>query len=190
MSMRRTLLEGGGSSPLLIPDAVMPLVGKSAVLDDENHRYLLTRTWDKTKSRACFAMLNASTADHEQNDPTIIRCMGFCFRWNFGGLVVVNALSYRTPHPRELLALSYESAVGALNDSYIETAVSTTELTVVAWGNGGTLFDRDRKVLKIVRAHTTPMCLGVTLSGMPLHPLARGKYRVPDDALPRPYAGR
>src|SRR3546814_343950 len=30
-------------------------------------------------------------------------------------------------------------------------------------------------------------CLGASSSGAPLHPMARGRHRVPDDALPQPW---
>ena len=30
-------------------------------------------------------------------------------------------------------------------------------------------------------------CLGTTQSGAPIHPMARGRHRVPDSASPRPF---
>lgn len=178
-------------SGLLTAATEMPSVVKmGAVLDEENHRYILTRTWDETTPSACFAMLNSSTADHRLNDPTILRCIRFAWLWGYGGIVVVNLFSYRTSKPKILLAVNYAAAVGELNDRYITQAVTETTLTVVAWGNHGAWRARDREVLDLIRAHTRPMCLGVTMHDMPLHPSARGKYRVPDDVKLKPYEYR
>jgi hypothetical protein len=176
---------------LLTVTTEMPSAVKmGAVLDEENHRYILTRTWDESTPSASFAMLNPSKADHRLNDPTILRCMRFAWLWGYGGIVVVNLFGFRTSKPRELLALDYAAAVGEQNDRYISQAVAETTLTVVSWGNDGAWNDRDRDVLDLIRAHTKPMCLGLTKYNMPLHPSARGKYRVPDDVKLRPYEYR
>jgi hypothetical protein len=45
--------------------------------DDREYRYRLWRTWDVDKPTAAFVMLNPSTADETENDPTIRRCIGF-----------------------------------------------------------------------------------------------------------------
>jgi Uncharacterized protein conserved in bacteria len=166
------------------------VIESSAVLDGDNHRYLLTRTWDKETPAACFVLLNPARADHALNDITILRVMRFGLRWGHGGIIVANAYAFRTAKPRELLAQDYALAVGAENNKYIVQAVSSTTFTVVGWGNHARWNDRDLEVLDLIRAHTRPFCLGVTQSKMPLHPTARGKYRVPDDVTPTYYAGR
>ena len=40
----------------------------------EKYRYQLWRKWDEGKKCLVFIMLNPSTADAENNDPTITRC--------------------------------------------------------------------------------------------------------------------
>lgn len=172
------------------PPPVIVYTDRTAVLDGENHRYLLKRTWDESLPVVCFVMLNPSEADHELDDPTIRRCVRFAWRWGYGGIVVANLCSYRTPHPRDLRPLDRETAVGLFNDRYITQAVAEAKLTVVAWGNDGRLWGRDLEVLEIVRAHTTPMCFGVTGKGMPIHPSARARHRIPDDVRLRPYDAR
>ena len=42
--------------------------------DCERYRYRLWRVWDEGKPKACFVMLNPSTATHEVLDPTVTRC--------------------------------------------------------------------------------------------------------------------
>lgn len=47
------------------------------------------RTWDERLPSVCFCMLNPSRADHEQDDPTIRRCMGFARDWKCGGVPAI-----------------------------------------------------------------------------------------------------
>ncbi len=49
-----------------------------------------------------FIMLNPSTADAEQDDPTIRRCLRFMIREGCGSLRVVNLFTRRSPDPRTL----------------------------------------------------------------------------------------
>mgnify|MGYP001599210789 CR=1 FL=1 len=56
---------------------------------------------------------------------------------------------------------------------------------IVAWGNDGALDGRDRKVLAMLRCFGVRVHhLGLTKSGYPKHPLARGKHRIPGDTTP------
>ncbi len=51
---------------------------RGAVLsDDGEYRYRLHRTWDVKKSMLAFVMLNPSTADATNDDPTVRRCLGY-----------------------------------------------------------------------------------------------------------------
>lgn len=54
---------------------------KRDALIDGPYRYWLTREWDAEKPRVLFVMLNPSTGDHEEDDNTIKRCVGFAKRW-------------------------------------------------------------------------------------------------------------
>ena len=42
-------------------------------------------------------------------------------------------------------------------------------------------------MLRAFRRDQPVHCLGLTKSGMPKHPLARGQHRVPDGAQPQPW---
>jgi hypothetical protein len=55
---------------------------KGAFIDPTgNYRYKLWRDWDKYKPRVTFIMLNPSTADGKEDDPTIRRCINFAKAW-------------------------------------------------------------------------------------------------------------
>lgn len=154
------------------------------------YRYVLGRVWDPAIPLAVFVMLNPSTADAVANDPTIGRCIGFARAWGNGGIVVVNAYALRSTDPRALAKAA--DPVGPDNDAAIAAvltanAAAGVNQAVIAWGSHAMvrLTGRGRQVLDLLRAQqVTPMCLGMTSSGFPRHPL----YLRADTALV-PFAG-
>lgn len=66
------------------------------------YRYELTRTWDPQKMMVCFIGLNPSTADAENDDATIRKCIGFAQRWEYGGILMLNIFAFRTVSPAVL----------------------------------------------------------------------------------------
>jgi hypothetical protein len=158
-------------------------IQKSAVISEcGQYRYLLTRRWAKGPSML-WIMLNPSTADASEDDPTIRRCLGFARRWGFESLEVVNLFAVRATD-RTVLTRTPDP-VGAENDRYIQEAAARAGLVVVAWGTWGSLFDRQATVAEAL-AWCPLYCLGKTSSGFPRHPLyVRGDaermvWRCPD----------
>lgn len=66
------------------------------------HRKALDRVWDENRPPLVWVMLNPSTADGREDDPTIRRCIGFSKLWGYGSLVVLNLYSYRATDPAQL----------------------------------------------------------------------------------------
>ena len=66
----------------------------------ERYRHALGRHWDNDKGFVLFIMLNPSTADAQQDDPTIRRCMDFAKRWGFGGIEACNLFDWRATDPK------------------------------------------------------------------------------------------
>src|SRR3989441_9105308 len=58
-------------------------------------RYLLWRRWDEKRPSANFLMLNPSTADETQLDPSCTRARDYAARLGFGGLFVTNIFARR-----------------------------------------------------------------------------------------------
>ena len=113
-----------------------------------------------------FVGLNPSTADENEDDPTVRRCIGFGRKWKYGGLILVNLFAYRATDPVGLL--DADDPIGPANDKYILASARATGLIVVAWGTRGAVLDRDQHVLSLLPgAH----CLGITKEGRPKHPL-------------------
>lgn len=133
------------------------------------HRYRLSRCWDVSLPAVCFVMLNPSTADAFQDDPTIRRCIGFARAWGYGELQVVNLYSLRTPSPAALKKAALRN--GPDHDAHLFEAAAAAARVVVAWGNHG---DRVRVAAVLPRLRAAAgqvLCLGQTKTGAPRHPL-------------------
>lgn len=149
------------------------------------HRYLLVRRWGDGAVMT-WIMLNPSTADAFNDDPTIRRCVRFARREGFGGIRVLNLFALRSPDPQVLR--SHPDPVGASNDRFISEWAAAP--AVAAWGAHGSLHDRNRDVMRLLAVFEVPLlCLGVTKVGHPKHPLARGRERIPDNAPLVPFGG-
>lgn len=178
---------------LAVPDDLVPEYDErdgmlaTAVMDESRtYRYLLTRIWDTSRPVMTVVMLNPSTADHRQNDPTITRLAGekgFARSFGMGGVVVVNLFALRSTNPRALR--DHPDPVGPHNDAFIRQAAATGALVVAAWGTGGVLHDRGLQVTgALSRAGIRLTALGVTSTGQPRHPLY-----LPGTAPLAPYSG-
>ena len=147
------------------------------------YRYVLSRAWDITKDQLCFCMLNPSTADALQDDPTIRRCINFAHAWGFGSLIVVNLFAYRSRDPSHL-KMSYDP-IGPHNDSAIYEAVINSDLAIAAWGVHGQYQKREDIVMRLLSEMGCTMYhLGITKGGHPKHPLYLKR-----DVQPTPYLG-
>ena len=140
-------------------------------MSEETYRYLLTRRWDDpTGPNVLWIMLNPSTADETEDDPTIRKCVGFSKLWGCSALSVVNLFALRSTDPRKLYTA--KNPVGPENNEWIRNVVKTASFVVIAWGARGSFMDRDYSVLSILKAAGVEVfCLGTTKSGEPKHPL-------------------
>jgi len=131
------------------------------------YRYRLTRRWGDGPTCA-FIMLNPSTADEFQDDPTIRRCIGFARREGCGGLVIGNIFAFRAADPADMKAAP--DPVGPENDRHlIQIMVETDGPAVAAWGAHGAFLDRAAHVRRLTDVPL--LCLGLTKAGAPRHPL-------------------
>lgn len=151
----------------------LEITHSDAVLsDDQVYRYTLMREWNPNNlgSQLCWLMLNPSTADWKLNDPTIKRCIQFTHAFGFTRMVVVNLFALRSPKPTALKL--HNDPIGPDNNKYILENAVQSSLIICAWGNGGSLFERDQAVLSMLkRIGVKTYCLGMTINGNPRHPL-------------------
>jgi hypothetical protein len=140
---------------------------------DGVYRYRLGRDWGAVSTpMVTWIMLNPSTADANDDDPTIRKCIGFTKLWGFSRLQVVNLFALRSTDHKELRKRL--NPVGPLNDNHVYDAIHTPGLVVAAWGN-----NVPRK-LDAVRSRYLEYawfgdirlkCFGLTKKGQPFHPL-------------------
>lgn len=150
----------------------------SAIISDCGlYRYELRRKLGGYGPPCLFIMLNPSTADAEQDDPTIRRCMGFAKSFGCGELIVVNLFAYRATSPKAMMAAN--DPVGEKNKDYVMAAADETidplggpGVIVCAWGQHGNHIDQGETVVGWLEGEDYEMyCLGTTKDGSPKHPL-------------------
>lgn len=149
--------------------------------DCETYRYLLWRVWDDSLPRALMLMMNPSTANEAENDPTVERQIRRVLMWprigfpfSVGGLEVANVFAYRETDSTKLrsLHLSGFDLVGPDNDAMILDAARRAVVVVCGWGVPGTLGGRGDAVLRLLRAAgIRPYGLQLNSDGTPRHPL-------------------
>ena len=144
-------------------------------VDKENveYRYELSRgPWigHEGHGRLCWVMLNPSTADAHEDDPTIRRVVRFTKDHGYSDLVVVNLFAARTTRPVHLKEMGVQ-AVGIENHEIVQMEMCTADAVVFAWGAYKHWW-RGVNAPEIARRHgITPLCLGRTKDGHPRHPL-------------------
>lgn len=114
-----------------------------------------------------WCMLNPSTADASQDDPTIRRCIAFAVRDGYGGIIVVNLMAYRATRPIDCLI--QPDPCGPLNDDFLQRASAREGRVVVAWGARAPRKIVERAMYNFAEARL--LCLGITKDGNPRHPL-------------------
>ena len=145
----------------MISDAVLSPCG--------TYRYWLKRLWDCRLALLNVIMLNPSTADATQDDPTIRRCLGFAHDLGFGSLEVTNLYALRSTDPKALVF--HPDPVGPENDEHIISVSKRCHMTICAWGTGDRR-NRAHPVLEMLRGiGITPHTLKLTKGGCPSHPL-------------------
>lgn len=111
-------------------------------------------------------MLNPSTADALQDDPTIRRCIGFAVREGCGGLKVVNLFAFRATSPEDMMMAA--DPHGPRNAEYLHDALSGDgPIAIAGWG----AHPMAKEVGKALARRYSLNCLGVTKEGAPRHPL-------------------
>lgn len=155
---------------------------KHAIISDCGaYRYRLGRTWDEELRTLAFVMLNPSTADAEEDDPTIRKCIGFGQRLGFGSIEVVNLFAYRATYPRMLKSAGYPA--GPENDGHIGEVCAGAGLVICAWGVNARGLSQPAHVLRILREmHVQPHYLDLSIDGIPCHPLM-----LPYSLTPQPW---
>ena len=149
--------------------------GDADISEDGLYRYTLTRHLSGVGPPLWFVMLNPSTADASEDDPTLRRCIGFGRAFDRIRIHVVNLFAFRTPYPKELKAARARGVdvIGPRNHQVFD-ALAGDGTVVCAWGPPAWPFVRERArevVGRLERRGVGLLCLGTSKDGSPRHPL-------------------
>lgn len=180
-------------------------------IDPWTYRWIAHRAWGPGPS-IFWGLLNPSDADGKRDDPTMWRMIQFSYRWGFGSMIVGNIYPVVSSKPVVMRGWrktwdweTYEAngmrswgmdktTWSAFNHNmFVLSKVMTPEMIcVAAWGNGAPEADVHHFLTGVRLTDDIPIgmlgaefdwyCLGKNNDGSPIHPLARGKNRVSDDA--------
>lgn len=183
----------------LFPESELPSkVERRAQLSPcGTYRFTLSRRWARGDT-VCFIGLNPSTADHERDDPTVRRWTHFARAWGYDGFIAVNLYPFRSSSPLickrwagwELNGPDWHARDRIQqNMGIVATAAKQSALVVACWGAGAWDWDHADAVVEEIQAGEAPnpdiYCFEKTAAGCPMHPMARGKRRIADDAKPQ-----
>lgn len=135
------------------------------------YRYRLWRRWESGGLILAWVMLNPSTADAREDDPTVRSCVRIARTLGYGGLDIVNLFGMCATDPRHLKG--HPDPIGRENDQHIQVVCDRAPAVVLAWG--ALPFARERAAVVIGRLSAAfgnrLFCLGKTKNGSPKHPL-------------------
>lgn len=136
--------------------------------EDGLYRYSLWRVWDESKPLIAFIGLNPSTADAENDDPTIKRVKAISKNLGYGGFYMLNCFSYISTNPDMLQVETLDAMVK--NATVIRRVVERCSEVVFAWGNFKIVSEKgiDKKLFE---AFPNAKALHINKNGSPKHPL-------------------
>jgi hypothetical protein len=139
------------------------------------YRYAFARWWDANGSLDLWVGVNPAKGDTEmRRRPTLERCIKRSRSEGAGGVMFANLFAARHNQPRGLRRMT--DPVGPHNDDALRAMSKKASRTIAAWGNCGRLLGRANDVARLL---TGALCLGMTASGEPRHPLyVAGSTRV------------
>lgn len=168
--------------------------GSATISADGKRRFTLGRrindeavNWHRV---ALFIMLNPSTADAADDDPTIRKCVGYAKAWDLARLEVVNLFSFRSPEPKALLDQHDTPHDVDQNLRIIIRSARSAAKVVCAWGGPYQPRTLQRRIDEraqlvghaLIANGISAHCLETTKDAHPRHPLY-----LKGDLRPRPF---
>lgn len=175
------------------------------------YRWTLTRKWGPGPL-ILICGLNPSTANGDRDDPTMLREIGFAYRWGFGALIKVSVYPFVASNPADMWAWraglkkpawDFVGAPLLENVWAIRRAIFDNDIATfwAAWGACADAYP-DGDLTEFLARATRPVdsevegmcdieidwkCVGTNADGSPRHTLARGRNRVLDSATLVPW---
>ncbi|WP_084398329.1 DUF1643 domain-containing protein [Henriciella aquimarina] len=157
-------------------------IRRVATLSDcGNYRYRLGRimrepmpvesmalAWYTPPRVMAFVMLNPSTADAYEDDPTIRRCVGFARRDDYDEICVMNLFAGRATKPSDLFKM--DDPEGPDNREHWQALKKSSATIICAWGADRRAIPQAEKFIAFMEGRDLH-CLGMSKDGHPRHPL-------------------
>lgn len=129
------------------------------------YRYYLMRVWDESLPNAMCIGLNPSTANAENNDPTIRRLITLLQNSGYGGFYMTNLFALVSPFP-DALRMCPDPVKE--NDLWLKAAREWCSEVIFCWGN---FKQAEYRARRIVAEYPGALCFGKNTNGSPKHPL-------------------
>lgn len=172
-----------------------PVLERSAVFV-HGDRIELHRKW-APGPKAFIIGHNPSTASGDVDDPTSKWWIDWCRLYGFGSYVAGNLYPFCTSDPRECRRRAAwhltddwgaRDAMLFVNLPRVVELAKEADQVFVCWGAIATDCDWIEHVVEEIQSGVAPYpdlwCWGKTKDGSPMHPMARGKHRIPKDQPP------
>lgn len=159
------------------PRRTFDVAGDEAIISPcRRYRYWLARLIKPTTGKpkvVSFIMVNPSTADAHEDDPTIRSCKRIALRNGATHMVVVNLYAARSTEVKKLARM--RDPVGLTNDFYLRRSLKA-DVVIVAWGSRKKMppcaMTRVSRLCMFADERDVMLqCLGTTKHGDPRHPL-------------------
>lgn len=136
--------------------------------DDRKHRYVLWRKWNKRGKMALCCGLNPSTANQDQNDPTITRLMQTLSAHGYGGFYMVNLFTVISSSPDILLDPKVKEDE-EMDIGIIFAYSINVDDVIFCWG---TFEEAKARAQRLIDFYQNALCFGKNKDGSPWHPMA------------------
>lgn len=138
---------------------------KAFFSDCGKYRYQLYRIWDEALPLAMCVGLNPSTANSDDNDPTIERLIALLKGNGYGGFHMMNLYGLISSNPEDLR--KHSNPVGE-NYKWVYPIRDLCDSVIFCWGN----FKQAQHFgKKLIAKYPEALCFGVNANGSPKHPL-------------------
>jgi hypothetical protein len=138
---------------------------KAFFSDCGKYRYQLYRIWNESLPLAMCIGLNPSTANSDDDDPTITRLIGILKSNGYGGFHMMNLYGLISPHPEDITA--HPNPEGDTN-KWIFNVRQLCQDVIFCWGNFKQAQYRGKKM---AQKYPEALCFGKNKNGSPKHPL-------------------
>lgn len=149
------------------------MITNALLSDDRVFRYWLLRQWNPAMRLMAVIGCNPSTADENDDDPTIRKVIGFATRLGFGGVLMLNVGAFRATDPKEWKAsrdpFGPSNSIDHLHAYLFRWQPS---LIIAAWGRPCVASQRGAHRAEEIKKNIIGMkCWGRNKDGSPRHPL-------------------